>query len=714
MNVKPDAPTEPNLAERLRDVHVGVRRELEVSRHLFRGKPTYIIRDPITFQTHHLTPSDYEILIHINKNRTLGEVFQELVAAGTLDAAEEEPFYGFVLGLHKLAFLNLPVSDEKAIYRRFESKQLARKRELLMGFLFLRIPLFNPDSLLEKTIGRAGFIFHKRFFIGWVLAMALCAFVVTTRWHELVEPLNGLLASKNLVLLWSLFVGLKVLHEFGHAYACKHFGGYVPEMGAYMIAFTPCAYVDASAAWGFVRKRDRLIVSLAGMYIESIAAAVGLLVWSMTGPSLVNSMAYQTFFLAGFVTIAFNINPLMRYDGYYIFSDMLELPNLRSRADKYVRAALKRITLGIKPPALGDSPSVRATLFIYGVAATIYRAFLILAICGLIASKMFLLGMVLATVYAGKILFKTIKDSVGYLWLAQETAPVRLRAKAISVMLMIGLPIGIAVVPLPVKITAHGIVTTEIEHVVRAGTDGFVDRILVEQGQPVSVGDALIEIRNLEQISAVAEAKAQVETAKLRIQSSPSEDPARMSQEIKLLGFYQQELEFQESELMKLRVVADQSGVLSQCLRPNDTHRFMQAGEPIATINAGPWRVRTLVTAEEFSDIEPAVGQPVQCRVPASPSTIIHGTIIKVSPAGSRHIGIAPLTHLAGGWIPVNPQSNESNQPYFEITIAFTGKDHGLVRTGTTVYTRFDTAMQPIGIRLYRRLLRFKDRLLTG
>ena len=164
----------------------------------------------------------------------------------------------------------------------------------------------------------------------------------------------------------------------------------------------------------------------------------------------------------------------------------------------------------------------------------------------------------------------------------------------------------------------------------------------------------------------------------------------------------------------KNRVLADRNGFLSQCLRPDDTHRFMQAGEPIATISAGPWRVRTLVTSQEFSDIEPVVGQAVQCRAPSSPSTVLRGTIVEVSPAGARHIDIASLTHLAGGQIPVDPQTNDSNQPYFEITIAFAGNDHRLARTGTTIYTRFDAPMQPIGIRLYRRLLRFKDRLLTG
>jgi len=303
MNVAAQSLPRPSLAESLRNVHVGLRGEdLEVSRHVFRGVPCYIVRDPMTFQTQRLEVADYEVFVRIHAARPLSAIFSEQVDHGSLTAADEERSTSSYFRFTGWGFLQLPISDEKLLYRRYQQRRRLQRRNRLLGILFLRIPLWNPNAFLERTLRHVRFLYSKGCFCVWGLLLAAAFYVGAARWEELRQPLDGLLAARNLPLLWLTLIGLKVFHEFGHAYACRHYGGHVPEMGVYLILFTPCAYVDATASWGFTSKRERLVVCLAGMYVESIIASLAVFAWAATEPSVIHSLAYNVIFLAGVVT----------------------------------------------------------------------------------------------------------------------------------------------------------------------------------------------------------------------------------------------------------------------------------------------------------------------------------------------------------------------------------------------------------------------------
>ena len=146
-------------------------------------------------------------------------------------------------------------------------------------------------------------------------------------WHDLTEDfMDRVLVPHNLLLLWLVFPVLKTLHEFGHAFATKVYGGEVHEMGVLLLVFTPCPYVDASAASAFRTKWHRIIVGAAGMIVELFLASLALFVWLNVEPGVVRAVTYNVMVIAGISTVLFNGNPLLRYDGYYIFADYLEIP----------------------------------------------------------------------------------------------------------------------------------------------------------------------------------------------------------------------------------------------------------------------------------------------------------------------------------------------------------------------------------------------------
>ncbi len=550
------APSE-SLAGRFGSVQVGVRQDLEVSRHVFRGTPAYVVTDPMTFQSHRLEVTEYAIFEAITPSRALSDIFEDLVKREVMTRDSEEAFYRFIVTLHRFNFLNLPVSDDKLLYRRHEMRQRARRTERLTSFLFLRIPLINPDRFLQSTINYVRPLFTRWFFAVWMVLMLVAGTVAFHQGDRLFQPVEGVLLTHNLPLLMVILVGLKVLHEFGHAYACKHFGGYVPEMGAYMIVFVPCAYVDASASWSFTRVRERVIVCLAGMYIESICAAVATLVWAASPPGLLRDVAYNVIFLAGVVTVLFNINPLMRYDGYYVLSDLLQIPNLRQRSIHHVLCTLKRTFLRIRVDAKSVPPRLSAILFCFGVGSGIYRFLVLAGIATLVAMKMGLVGLALGLLLLGRTIYGTLQRFCKYLWFGQETAPIRFRAVALSLLVIVGIPSLIFLVPIRSDVFATGVLACAEETTVRAPVGGFLTHTAVQAGQQVSPGDVIVQLQDDEVLEAVASAKTQVQASDIRHSAWMVEDPARARQELEQGHLHRMMLERRQRDLADLVVRAD-------------------------------------------------------------------------------------------------------------------------------------------------------------
>lgn len=701
----------PSLAATLRTVHVGLREDLEVSRHDFRGEPCYVVRDPMTFQSQRLGIGEYEVFVSIHPERSLGDAFQELCTRNKMTPDDEDHFYDFVVRLHRLGFLQLPISDDKLLYQRYRARQQAKRREKMMSFLFLRIPLWNPDSFLERTKVVGRILFHPAFFAAWVLLVLSATFVGFSRWSELSQPLNGLLVAQNIPLLWTTLIVLKFFHEMGHAYSCKHYGGHVPETGAYLILFTPCAYLDATAAWGFPKRRHRITVSLAGMYVESLFAAIAIFVWASTEPSLLNSLAYNVVFLAGVTTVLFNINPLMRYDGYYILSDWLEIPNLRARATQQVQAKFKRWFLGISDPAGETSGRLGWILLTFGVFATLYRFALLFTLAAVLASKVLVVGIVLGFGYLVWTGYSAIRRLAAYLWHAPETAPVRTRAVAISVVLFLLAPAALLGIPLPGAVHAAGTLTQENESIIRATTDGFIAEVASTPGSEVNAGATLVRLSSDRPTELLARAAANLHAAGIRRDALRHSHPSKSAQQAVEAGRYAEELERAKRELAELDHRAPAPGVITQAPRATDVGLFVREGSPLATVSSGAWQVEAILTESQIVLAEAKVGDQAEFRPADDPVRGLVGRIVRIAPAGSRTVGFPELTQLGGGDIAVDPTTKTASQPFFVVTVQLPDT-HSAFKHGMTGQLRLSAAAEPLATSLARRASRFFDRIL--
>jgi len=702
--------TAQKLASRLGNVHAGLREDIDTTRHLFRGQPSYIIRDPLTFQSHRFDLADYEILVHLDESRPLSAVFEALVARGRLKREDEESFYEFILFLHRVGYLNLPVADGKLLYRRHKARQAARRRRRIFNFMFLKLPVWNPDAFLDKTVALARLLFHPIFFLVYLTLLAGAGLVAVGSWRELAEPLNGLLAADNLLLIWLTLVGLKTCHEFGHAFACKHFGLHVPEMGIYLVAGVPCAYVDASAAWGLTQRSKRVIIGMAGMYVESIIAALATLLWAMTGPSLINSTAYNIIFLAGVVTVVFNINPLLRYDGYFVLSDLVEIPNLAQRASRYLLAVAKHRLLGIRSQEQATGLRLKVVLFVYGIVSPLYRVLVLLAITALLASKLLVVGLFLGGGYLLSVFAGHTWRLTRYLWCAEETAPVRYRAVALSLLMLVAIPATLVLIPFRTTVHAPGIVSATKETVVRADAPGFLLRAEGESGETVALGCPIATLGNDTLEGLLAEAAARLEAAEIRRDAYRLDRPALAIEEDQRVRAYKIEVRTRRERIASLRRLAPVAGRLVACVRPTDAGKFIPTGGELARIISGTWEVRALLSQQDISAAEPGIGDAVEFRAAAEPDIVVHGVIERIDPYGDRLVSLPALTQLGSNDIIVEPLSGEAFQPYFLLVIRLAGSDPSeadSLQHGMTGRVRLRALSEPLGLHLYRRVARF-------
>ncbi|MBN2064208.1 MAG: HlyD family efflux transporter periplasmic adaptor subunit [Sedimentisphaerales bacterium] len=703
------------LAQRLGNAHVALRNDLEVHRHIYRGQPQYIIRDPLTLKCCKLNQKDYTISTYIDDHITLAEVFKRLVADNILKSSEENGFYRFIVSMHQMTLLNLPIANDKSLYKKFRARQQARRNEKLMSFFFLKIPLFDPDAFLSKYCHLAGWLFTRWFFFVWLACMMIGGYIIAARHEELLLPVSQMFSPRNVVFMWFMLIALKVIHEFGHAFACKKFGGQVTEMGLFLIVLTPCAYVDVTSSWGFNRKLHRLIVGLGGMYFESIIAFAALLTWSLTDGLIAQQMAHNVFFLASLATVLMNINPLMRFDGYYLLSDMLEIPNLRQNAQDFTLSVIKRIFLGLPINSPHEGWKLRAGLLLFGISASIYRSVVVLSISILISMKAFMIGLAMAGFYIFSQLYKIVRNTTVYLWKAQESAPVRKRAIALSIILLSVIPAAIFFIPLPGSMKYMGQLTCTNETIVRVEQDGILEDIYARPGQAATAGIKLVSLSNSLLTDRYLELKTRAQKAQVE------QDAASYQVNNDILSDQQRaytrsvfsEFKMCEKDFNGLNICPETNGLIVAGLNHNNKGRHLKKGTPIATIISGNWVVKLLISEQDIAQSGIYAGQKAVFRSASYPGRDFAGRVTTISPQGKRDFDRPALTSLGTGDIAVNSNGEELTLPHYEITISLDDANNstGLFRYGMTGTVKLGRPARAVGITLVNSVRRFLNSL---
>ena len=334
---------------RVADQRISLRPGVKVRRQNFRGERWHVLENPFTNQFFRLRPAAYEFVVRLRPEVTVEQAWQQCMER----FPDEAPGQGAVIQLlSQLYFAGLLqydlASDSAQLFDRLKKRQQQEIRQGFMNIMFMRFPLLDPDRFLVRTLPLLGKCIGPLGAILWLLVVGFAIKVAIDNAPALFAQGQGVLAPANIFLLYSGMIFIKAVHEFGHAYFCRKFGGEVHVMGVMLMIFTPMPYVDATSSWGFRSRWQRVLVGAAGMITELFVAALAMFVWARTGEGVIHSLAYNMMFIASVSTIVFNLNPLLRFDGYYILSDFLQIPNLHQRSLAQLRHFFERYVFGLK------------------------------------------------------------------------------------------------------------------------------------------------------------------------------------------------------------------------------------------------------------------------------------------------------------------------------------------------------------------------------
>jgi putative peptide zinc metalloprotease protein len=381
------------------------------------------------------------------------------------------------------------------VFRRFERHESMRWKRRLWTPLALRFPLLDPDRFLQRTLAWVEPLFGWIGALVWIAVVATGAVLAASHWTDLTADISDrVLDPANLVLLWFVYPVVKTLHELGHAYVTRRWGGEVHEVGIMLLVLSPVPYVDASSSWAFKDKYRRMAVGAAGIAVELFLGALALFTWLAVEPGAVRAIAYNVMLICGVSTLLFNGNPLLRFDGYYVLSDAIEIPNLGQRANQYIGYLFQRHVL---KAAEAESPAhttgERWWMAIYGVASFVYRVFITFVIVLFIAGKFFLIGILLAIWAVATQVAMPVFKSIAFLTASPGLRRQRSRALWSSAGLALAAVLLLFVVPVPSWTRTEGVIWVPEEAQVRAGVEGFIEKILVPVDGEVRKGEALVQ-----------------------------------------------------------------------------------------------------------------------------------------------------------------------------------------------------------------------------
>lgn len=695
-----------------------LRSHAQVHRHTYRGQIWYVLQDHSSGRFHRFSPEANLVIGLMDGKRVVREIWDLACARLGDDAPTQDEVINILSLLHKADVLRTDVRpDLQELHERAIRQEKQKFWQYIKNPLALRFPLVDPDRLLNALNPLTRRIFTKGGGLVWLAAMLWAITSVAQHWQELTKDISAqLFAAENLILMALVFPFAKAIHEIGHGFAIKARGGQVHEMGVMLLVLMPIPYVDASASLAFRDKKDRMLVGAAGMLTELTLAMLALLVWVNVEPGLVRALAYNVMIIAGISTLVFNANPLLRFDGYYILADFLEISNLGQRANAHIAYVVKRHILGVKTAEPGlDAPGERPWFVFYAIASFIYRLFISFTIAILVAQQYLILGVLLAMWSLYSSIFLPIGKQLSYLFSSTDLRGTRMRAWLLTLVIFGVIIWFVTMFPVPSWTRTEGVTVAPQDASVRALTDGFVVRVESLAGDTVQAGEPIMEVEDLELLSQVKILQAQLDEQIARYTEAQGQ-PVQM-------GLIKEEISHLRSRLQNalerknnLVIPSPATGTFLLSEAADWPGRFVHRGDLIGYVfNRSALAIQVVVGQGDVDLVRNGTHR-VQLRPAHSIERVIQANIRRIVPAATKELPGEALSVRGGGELALDPnpvgvdaRSAEmmaaSNLFVFELEV-----DEKEAATfpyvGGRIYVRFELEPEPVGVQVFRVIRR--------
>ena len=695
---------------RVHDVRPRLAADVDVTRHVYRGRLSWVLQRRSTSASHRLDAGAFELVDRLDGRRTIGEIWEQALRERDRQAPTQDEWIAL---LAELQAAELLVVDQRVPAERlFERRETRRSRELRerrLNPLYLRFPLYDPDALLTRLAPLARGLFSRPALLAWLALLVAALLALFATGDRLAAALAdpAFPSGRTALLLALLYPPLKLVHELAHGLAVKRSGGEVHECGIALMVLMPLPYVDASASAAFAEKRERLLVGAAGILVELAFAALGALLWAGSS-GLAAEIGLVLLLVGGLSTVLVNGNPLLRFDGYYLLADWLEIPNLAARSRRATLARLRTLLSG--EPDRQASPedrSERVWLLGYGVLSGLYRTALLLWIAWWLSGRYLLLGLALAAFAVTSSLLLPLWRGVRAIGRDPALRTPRPLAWLAGVPLVL---LGAALwLPLPHASAARGVVWLPDEAIVRVPGACEIVAAPVAPGEAVSAGELLFECTDPELSLRERELLARVDELDAHAVGLSTRDPASHTGLLAERRATDAALADVRERIAASRRTAALDGRFDALGTSELTGRAVARGDIVGYVV--PPRERTVRVALD----EGAVGridtalERVELRVDGAGgrSRVHRSSILARTPRASRELPSAALGTRGGGEHPVEPTGDgrRALAPLFDMELAWP-EAAGAGAVGAHVGVRFVHAPTPLAPRLLAALRR--------
>ena len=559
-----------------RALTVRKRPDLTASRHRYQGTGYWVVKEPVGLQYFRFHDEEYYILNMLDGHVSLQQIkdgFEQRFAPQKITFGDLQQFIGM---LHRsgLVISNSP-GQGKALRERGRKKKNKEVMGKMSNVFALRFRGFDPEKILNAILPWFGWIFTVPaliFFVGLCTAAGLLLASQYETVYAKLPTFQQFFAADRWLILAITMALVKVLHEFGHGLSCKKFGGECHEIGFMLLVFTPCLYCNVSDSWMLPNKWKRVWIGAGGIYVEMILASIAAFVWWFSEQgTTINDLCLNMMFLNVVSTVLVNGNPLLRFDGYYILMDFLEIPNLRQKSTEVLKRWFQETCLGLE---LQDDPFMptRGKLMfgLFTIASVIYRWVVVFSICWFVIKVLEPYGLqAIGRMVAVVGFFGLVAQPVIQTWKFCRT-PGRLskvkRGRLLATLAIAGLVIAAVVkIELPHHVDCALEIRPSQAGAVYAGTPGRI-AWTVQPGTEVRVGDKIAILENPDLQIRLADYRGEetVETVKLRnlsMRSSYDQSlKASIETQVELLHSLASVRAKTEEELERLVIRANRDG----------------------------------------------------------------------------------------------------------------------------------------------------------
>ncbi len=639
-------------------------------------------------------------IVRLNGDRSVDEIRQIV----DTELGEQAPSQAEIVKILTLLFAvdllssGLPV-DVKEFFDRYRTARNQRRRRAAMNPLAIRFPLFDPDQLLNRLMFLLRPLFSWTGLIAWLVIVGFACLLAVINLSSLQAAVNpDILAPENMLLMLALYCVIKLIHEFAHGFAVKVWGGEVHEMGITLLVLMPIPYVNASSSWAF-NKYNRVLVGAAGIIVELLLAAMALFVWLTVEPGLLKDAALNVVLIGSVSTLLFNANPLLRFDGYYVLQDLLEIPNLYSRASRYYIYLIQRYLFGldqVSSPVTAEGET--AWFAFYGLAAFIYRLFIMVVIALFLIEQYFFIGVALAVWAILSQLIMPMFRGLRFLTSAPALEEKRARAGLVTSGLIGGILLVLLFLPVSLTTQVNGVVWVSDQAQLFVETNGFVEEIMVQPGSQVAAGVPILRMRHptLDTRIEVLEAKRRG----LELRSAAKRLKERVQSDITMeeLAAVESELKLLKHRSSALIVRAKTAGKVVLPGEKNLNGLYLKRGDLIGYV-ASPEHliVRAVIPQENIGLVRKQVSD-VQVRFAERLGQTIDTHILRETPAANRKLPSAALGVTGGGDITLSMGDDTGRtaaEKFFQLDMALPA-GLNLVGLGGRAYIRISHGAEPL------------------